>query len=115
MYQNNHIGIKLRKIRELKNLKQKYIAQHLGISSVAYGKIERGETDVSIGRLEKIASLFELSLQQLLNFDETQIFNLSENTKGKNLKYVHNNSPEEIVKLLYEVASILDKISQRLS
>lgn len=44
-----------------------------------YAKIERGETDVSIGCLEKIAQVLGLDVQKLLNFSEASVFYLSEN------------------------------------
>ncbi len=41
------IGDNIRKVRRLKELKQEYVAEKIGISTVAYGRIERGETDIS--------------------------------------------------------------------
>lgn len=73
------IGTKIRKIRELKNLKQEHIADKLGISVTAYGKIERDETDVSYERLEQIAKAFDLTVQHILSFDEKNFFNLMNN------------------------------------
>ncbi|WP_081469280.1 helix-turn-helix domain-containing protein [Runella slithyformis] len=36
------VGIKIRKLRELQDLTQEYIATKLGMSQTNYGKIERG-------------------------------------------------------------------------
>ncbi len=46
---------KLKFIRSVKNWTQEDVAEKLGISIHAYAKIERGETDVNLSRLEQIA------------------------------------------------------------
>lgn len=58
---------KIRMIRDAKGLSQEYMAERLGISKNAYGKIERGETKANFHRLEQIATALELSLEQLLH------------------------------------------------
>ncbi len=65
------IGQKIKKIRELKNLKQDYIAQKVGLSTTAFGNIERGTSDVSFKNLEKIANSLEVSPQDILNFPDS--------------------------------------------
>jgi len=52
-------GDKLRKLREQKGYSQEYIASRLNISQSAYSKIEKGETDLSLKRIDQLASLFE--------------------------------------------------------
>jgi transcriptional regulator with XRE-family HTH domain len=70
MYQeqetNRRIARNLRTIRELKGLKQGYIAKHLGITPNGYGKIERGETSISVERLETISQIYGVSLMDIL-------------------------------------------------
>ncbi len=46
------ISNNIKKVRELKDFTQEYVAKQLNISQVAYSKLERGETEVSISRLE---------------------------------------------------------------
>ena len=60
------IGEKIRKIRELKGLKQSNLAEKLGLTMNGYGKIERGETTITLERLEQISeqqSYFEIWLK----------------------------------------------------
>lgn len=68
------LGYKIRRIREIKNFSQEYVAQTLGISSKAYSKIENDETKLSVDRLYKLASIFEVKPEDLLHFDEKLIF-----------------------------------------
>jgi len=42
-----HIGQKIKKLRELKNLTQEYMAEQLGMKNQSsYSKLESGETDI---------------------------------------------------------------------
>jgi len=68
---------KLKLIRSFKNWTQEDVANKLGISTHAYAKIERGETDVNFSRLQQIAEVMDIGLSQLFGLDEKNVFNLS--------------------------------------
>ena len=65
-----NIGDKIRKVRELKGFKQEYVAGKLGLSVTAYGNIERNESSLTFDRLEEIAEVLEVSVQDILNIPE---------------------------------------------
>ena len=46
------------------------MARRLDISIPAFSKIETGITDINLSRLEQIATLFDMSVVQLLTFNE---------------------------------------------
>ncbi len=69
------IGYKIKKIRELKNYTQEHLAERLNMSLKGYGKIERGEVDVSFSRLTQIAEALGLRVEDLVSFDEKNVFN----------------------------------------
>ena len=96
----NTIGDKIRKIREIKDLKQDDVADRIGISSSAYGKLERDETNITHERLEQIAKVFDLSVSDILAFDEKQVFNFINSQNSGN----HNtyNLLSEDSRKLYE-------------
>lgn len=50
------IGINIRKWRELKGVKQQQLATELGITKAALSNIENNKTDISLHRLEDIAT-----------------------------------------------------------
>ncbi len=54
-------------MRKMKGWSQEDMADRLGMSVNGYAKIERGETDVQISRLQQISELLEASLLDLLN------------------------------------------------
>jgi transcriptional regulator with XRE-family HTH domain len=78
-YKMLRIGSKIKKLRELKNYTQEYMANSLKMSVTGYGKIERDDTDLSIGRLEEIGKILEIDPSNILSFDEKQIFNINNN------------------------------------
>lgn len=64
------IGHNIRKVRELKNFTQEYVAQKAGISPQAYSKIESGKSKLNIDRFIEIATALEVAPEYILNFDE---------------------------------------------
>jgi transcriptional regulator with XRE-family HTH domain len=55
------------------------MAEKLGYSVNGYAKIERGETDIKVEKLGKIAEALGIELQQLLNLNDRNIFNIIDN------------------------------------
>lgn len=66
------LGKKIRLLRHQKGWSQEDVAKQLDISIPAFSKIETGITDVNLSRLEQIASLFEFSVVQLLNYNDEE-------------------------------------------
>ncbi|MCK9156851.1 MAG: helix-turn-helix domain-containing protein [Paludibacteraceae bacterium] len=64
------LGNNIFKIRRSLNLTQESVALDLNISSTAYAKIERGETNVSFLRLVQIADCFNVDLEDLIKTDK---------------------------------------------
>jgi transcriptional regulator with XRE-family HTH domain len=60
------VAFKIRKIRELRNYTQDYLAAKLKISQNAYSKTELGYTHITISRLAAIAKILEVELTDLL-------------------------------------------------
>jgi transcriptional regulator with XRE-family HTH domain len=66
------LGKKIRLLRHQKGWSQEDVAKRLDISIPAFSKIETGITDINLSRLEQIATLFEMSVVQLLTFNDTE-------------------------------------------
>jgi transcriptional regulator with XRE-family HTH domain len=67
------INYNLRKIRELKNLSQEYLARELDISKRAYSMIENGETPLTTERLELICEILEIKPYEVYMFDSEDV------------------------------------------
>jgi transcriptional regulator with XRE-family HTH domain len=75
----------IKRLRELKAITREAIAADLGMGVSGYSKLERGEVDITLSKVYKIAEILGVSLEQLLNFDATQIFNISNNAQVREL------------------------------
>lgn len=73
------IGDNIWKFRELKNITREHLASELNMSLSNYSKIERGEMDITVSRVEDIAKVLKVDISQILNFDAKNIFNISNN------------------------------------
>lgn len=62
----NTISDRIRLQRLQRGLSQENLADALGLSTTAYGDIERGKTDLTLSRLNQIAQVFGISLFALL-------------------------------------------------
>lgn len=93
-----NLGYKIRKMRELRGYKQEYMADSLGITQNSYGKIESGETKLSVERLKKIAEILGTGVETIKNFDENIVFNIN-HQQGGNAGYITiHNTFDEILK-----------------
>lgn len=117
------LGHKIKKIRELKDLTQEFMAAKLGLNQSGYSKIESGTIDVSYSKLEKIAAVFGMKVEDIVSFNEQMVFNVMNNQNGQNGLVINNNTPaSENEKNLYEkqidtlkeeinyLKSVLDKL-----
>ncbi len=66
------LGKNIKTLRQSKGWSQEQIATRLGITAPAFSKIECGLTDVNLSRLEQIATLFEMSVVELLTYHDVE-------------------------------------------
>jgi transcriptional regulator with XRE-family HTH domain len=64
------LGKKIRLLRHQKGWSQEDVAKKLDISIPAFSKIETGITDINLSRLEQISILFDMTVVQLLTFND---------------------------------------------
>lgn len=69
----NKVAEKIRMERLRLNLSQQNMADELGITIAAYSNLERGVTEISINRLFKIADLLGVSVNTLLDTENTSL------------------------------------------
>lgn len=59
-------GNKVRELRIAKGLSQEILAQKSGLHRTYIGGIERGERNISLINIEKIANVFDISMASLM-------------------------------------------------
>jgi len=86
------ISEKIRLFRQLKGWSQEEMAHRLEMSVSGYGGIERGESDIPLSRLEKIAQVFKISLAELFSFNEKNYFHVGDNNTLTHLSQINSLS-----------------------
>lgn len=99
MAETLHIGRKIGRIRELRNMKQETLAAELGISQQAVSKIEQSE-NIEEDALQKIAKILGVTVEGLKHFTEDSVFNNINNFHDNSIQ--NNFNPIEKVIELYE-------------
>lgn len=79
--------LKIKKVRELRDYSQQYMGDELIIGTRAYSKIETGETQLTIKRVNQISEILKIDALELLAFDHQQIFNKAESASNINVSY----------------------------
>ncbi|MFC6098660.1 helix-turn-helix domain-containing protein [Olivibacter domesticus] len=105
------LGKKIRLLRHQNGWSQEDVAKRLDISIPAFSKIETGITDVNLSRLQQIAKLFDMSVVQLLNFndaDEEKKYTTDLEQANKKLQE-RNNDVIELQKKVIELYEELRK------
>ncbi len=92
----DHPEIKIKQLRELKNFTQEYMAQQLGLTTRAYSKIETGETQLTINRLNEISKILNVDPIEALGFDHQNIFN-NYGTQEGNIAVSQSLLPDKLI------------------
>ncbi|RYY37163.1 MAG: XRE family transcriptional regulator [Sphingobacteriaceae bacterium] len=103
------LGKKIRLLRHQKGWSQEDVAKKLDISIPAFSKIETGITDINLSRLEQIATLFEMSVVQLLTFNDTE----EEQKFANELETIHKKLTEretEVIDLQKKVIELFEEL-----
>ena len=98
---------KIKQIRELKNLTQDYVASQLQLTTRAYSKIESGETQLTINRLNEISSILGIEPIEVLGFDDKQVFSNYGKQEG-NIGINHINVPEKLIQQYEKTIQVLE-------
>lgn len=109
------VGLKIKKLRELRNYTQTHMSNQLNMSLSGYSKIERDETDITLTRLNQIAKVLETSLATLLEFNSSNIFNqynnknVTQNAVVQNQQIQNENGLSELIGNLKEEINSLKR------
>ena len=97
---NKIVSHNIRTIREMKNLTRDFVAGELEMTYSGYGKIERGEIDITISKISRLADIFGISISDLLFFDVSYFFNNDADEKiDDHLRVVGSNSDVKTLRI----------------
>jgi transcriptional regulator with XRE-family HTH domain len=87
----NTVGQKIKKLRELRNYTQTYMAIELDITQQGYSKIEK-EGRLTVNQLDQIAKILDVESAYILNFNEAQLLRDSKHSAASTVGNMHQNN-----------------------
>ena len=81
---------RIKEIRKEKGISHEAMAFDLGISQVAYSKIEKNETKLTLERLYKIADILESKISDILGFETQKIYRHEFKDNSQNYQEIQN-------------------------
>lgn len=104
---------RIRIMREVNQLTQEDMAEKLAISTNGYAKIERGQTALTLNRLEQIANIFNISVNDLLNDEKAPTWYFKEN-HSQNIHANYYASDNSIILELEKLKLTIEHYQQTL-
>lgn len=95
---NKTIAKNIKIIREMKDLTRDFVAGEMEMSTSGYGKIERGEIDLTISKISRIAGILGVSVSDILFFDVSIFFNTTKEKEVVNNTFT-NKSEFRVMKM----------------
>ncbi len=110
------IASKIRILREVHNYTQEHVANVLDISQNTYSLIEKGETKLTVDRLERLANLYQMELIDLFRMNEHTYIHTITHSNGiiGTQQLTVNQTPEEERKLYIDTISRLERENDKL-
>ena len=107
------VNEKIRAIREVNQWSQEEMANKMNMSTNGYAKIERGETKLSLHKLEQIANIFNIDVLELMNTGGKGIVFLMNENSDNSSNYYSDNLATELEKFKMIVAHKDEIIQQK--
>lgn len=94
----NTVDARIRKVREDKGLSQEVMAMELDITQSNYGRLEKGDSRLTVPKLKKIAEVLEVTIAYLFDEKSSKIINQhnNENPNAYNVDTINNSDKEHI-------------------
>jgi transcriptional regulator with XRE-family HTH domain len=106
------LGHKIRKMRELRNLTQEYVATRLGISQSNYARMESNDVSIPDKRLAELSEILQTTPEAIRNFDEKVVFNITQGdygSAGQNVTVNNYQISQELQKLYEDKIKLLEE------
>jgi transcriptional regulator with XRE-family HTH domain len=106
------IGDNLKKLRENFGLTQQQIADLIHTHRSGYSKIENNQQDVSLEALIKLSKQFNMSVDEIISFDNNRIpdeISITDKATLEQLQLINELEPEEKTILLKLIETFVSK------
>lgn len=102
------VNEKIKFLRETKNWSQEEMASKLGMSTNGYSKIERGETRLTIPKLEQIVEVFDTDILELISLGENKVIYIQD-SDNQSINIINPTSQD----LATEISQLKQTISHQ--
>ena len=92
-----NVARNIRKIRELRGFSQQYVANVLGVSQRHLSRLENDEVPIKVSILNRICTILDVSIENLLSFDEEMLFQQKQHNQYNNC-FMYKSLKEEYEK-----------------
>jgi transcriptional regulator with XRE-family HTH domain len=115
---NTHIGRKISRIRELRNIKQETLASELGVSQQSVSRMEQSEV-LEDDVLENIAKILGVTSDAIKNFTEEAVVNyfntfndssVNHGAVGSNNYHCNFNPLDKVIELVEENKKLNERL-----
>jgi transcriptional regulator with XRE-family HTH domain len=112
----NHIGRKISRIRELRDMKQEALAEALGTTQQSISILENSET-IDDNKLVEVAKILGVSVEGIKNFTEEGFINYFNtfNDSGNNFNHINTcnfNPLDKLVEAYEENKKLYERLVQ---
>ena len=115
--ENKNIGRNLATFRKLRDRKAMEVAEHLGLKEAAYTKYERGESQITIDLIQKVAEFLNVDPLQIVSANPGYViehltnspFSISGNVKAN---YADKNQTEVMMKMMETMMQMNEAIKK---
>jgi transcriptional regulator with XRE-family HTH domain len=82
MNTEQQLASKIKLLREVHNFTQDYVAEFIDVAQNTYSLMEKGETKLTVDRLEKLAKLYKMELVDLIRLNEQTYIHTITHSQG---------------------------------
>lgn len=107
-----NIGANIQTIRKELGLLQKEVALELNLDKSSYSKVEKGMREVKISELKTLATLFNMSVDDIIDYDENikpREVVLEDKTENEQIKLINQLDEEDRSTILKIIDTMLTK------
>jgi len=116
MNTEQQLASKIKLLREVHNYTQDYVAEFIDVAQNTYSLMEKGETKLTVDRLEKLAKLYKMELVDMIRLNEQTYIHTITHSQGVCSQQVtiNHQMPEEERELYKSTIERLERENEKL-
>jgi transcriptional regulator with XRE-family HTH domain len=112
--ENTRIGKNLLNFRRIREKKAVEVAKHVGISEAAYTKYERGESQITVALIQKVAEFLEVDPLQIISTSPANFFENVHNSPLFSNFHTFQIPGDEQTKMMMKLMENIVSLNERL-